>query len=192
MALRLTLASLQLGGPTMWYLTRAAAVSAYVLLTLTVLLGLFQSLARTSRERITWIVDDLHRFIASLMLVMTAGHLLTLWLDPFLPFSIANFFIPANEPYRPVAVNLGVFGVYAMVCILISSWMRQQIPHRFWRAIHYLSFVMFVLVTLHGIMAGSDAGEPWMRAIYAGASTSVIFLVFLRLVIRPSPAASAG
>ena len=39
--------------PTMWYITRAAAVSAYILLTLAVDVGLMRSLARQLGERVS-------------------------------------------------------------------------------------------------------------------------------------------
>src|SRR5215472_3140882 len=72
--------------PTLWYVTRAMAVSAYVALTLSVMLGMLRTIARNSRERLSWVVDELHQFIATLAGVLIAGHLVTLLLDPFLPF----------------------------------------------------------------------------------------------------------
>jgi DMSO/TMAO reductase YedYZ heme-binding membrane subunit len=81
------------------------------------------------------------------------------------------------------------------VVVLVSSWLRRRISYRLWRRLHYVSFVTFVLVTLHGLLAGSDAGEPWMRAVYYGASAAVGFLVLMRLLTlrrrAPSTEASA-
>jgi methionine sulfoxide reductase heme-binding subunit len=174
--------------PTLWYVTRAMAVSAYVALTLSVALGMLRTIARNARERLSWVVDELHQFIATLAGVLIAGHLLTLMLDPFLPFSLFNLLVPLGEPYRPLAVNLGVFSLYGMVVLLFSSWLRRHIPYGAWRTLHYLSFATFALVTAHGLLAGSDSGEPWMRAVYGFAAASVAFLTLARMLVGVSSA----
>jgi methionine sulfoxide reductase heme-binding subunit len=171
--------------PTLWYLTRTTAIAAYVTLTASVLLGLMRTIARTTAEHLSWVVDELHAFVATLAGLFVIGHLLTIKLDTFVVFSLHDLLVPGQGPYRPVAVNIGIFALYAMALTLISSWLRRRIPYRFWRAIHYLSFLTFALVTIHGWLAGSDAGEPWMRALYGGGAAAVAFLVLMRLFARP-------
>lgn len=171
--------------PLLWYLTRTTAVSAYVTLACAVMLGMLRGVARGSGERLSWIVDELHQVLATVFAGLVALHLITLIYDPFLPFSITNILLPVNEPYRPLAVDAGVIALYTLVIVLGSTWIRRFIPYRFWRLLHYASFVTFVLVTLHGLLAGSDTGEPWMRALYAGASAAVGFLVIMRVWTRP-------
>ena len=168
-------------GPVLWYLTRTTAVAAYVALTLSVILGMLRAIARTSGERLSWVVDELHTFIASLAGGLIAGHLLSLKFDTFIPFTVNNLFIPGDQPYRPLATNLGVFAFYTMTVVLVSSWFRALIPYRFWRFLHVFSFVAFGLVTAHGLLAGSDASEPWQRALYGMAVGAVGFLTLLRL-----------
>lgn len=171
--------------PDLWYLTRTTAVAAYVALTLSVVFGLLRTIARTSAEQLSWVVDELHAFIATLAGVFVVGHLLTIKLDTFVIFSLRDVFVPGDGPYRPVAVNIGIFALYVMALTLFSSWIRRFIPYRFWRAIHYLSFLTFALVTLHGWLAGSDTNEPWQRALYVGAAAAVAFLTAVRLFSRP-------
>lgn len=168
--------------PTLWYLTRALAISAYVALTLSILFGALRSIARQSRERVSWMVDELHQFLAALAGGLVLGHLVTLLLDPFLPFTVQNLLLPLNEPYRPLPVILGVLGLYSMIVLLFTSWFRSLMPYAFWRGLHYVSFIAFILVTAHGLLAGSDASEPWMRAIYAGAAGAFGFVTLIRLV----------
>lgn len=172
--------------PTLWYLTRALAIAAYITLVLTVILGMLRTIARRSREQLTWVVDDLHAFFAAIAGILVLGHLVTLYLDPFLPFALKNLLLPLpDQPYRTLAVNLGVFAVYALVALLVSSWARRRLAYGFWRAIHYLSFAAVILVSLHGWLAGSDAGETWMHALYGGVSAALGFLVLYRIVVRP-------
>ncbi len=172
-------------GRTLWYLTRTTAVAAYVTLTLSVMLGLLRSIARASVEPVSWMVDELHAFIATLAGLCVAGHLLTIRLDDYVTYTWHSLLVPGNGPYRPTGVNLGIFAFYLLVLLLLSSWLRRYIPYRMWRLVHYLSFVAFVLVTLHGWLAGSDNGEPWMRAVYVGGAAGVAYLTLMRLFARP-------
>ena len=169
-------------GPLLWYLTRATAFAAYVTLTAAVALGMLRVVARRAGERLSWVVDELHQFISTLALLLVLAHLLSIFLDPFIPFTAANLLLPLDEPYRPLAVRLGVFAFYALVLVLASSWLRRRLRYRTWRALHYLGFVAFALATAHGVLAGSDAGEPWMRGMYVGAGSAIAFLTLARLL----------
>jgi sulfoxide reductase heme-binding subunit YedZ len=172
--------------PTLWYVTRAAAVSAYVLLLLTVDLGMLRSVARELSGRVSWLLDELHQFISLLAAAFVALHLLALLFDPFISFSPLNLLLPLGQPYRPVPVDLGVLALYALGVVLVSSWLRRRMSQRTWRTLHNASFAVFFLATLHGLLAGSDAGQPWMHALYVGAAASVLFLVVARIFAQPS------
>lgn len=168
--------------PTLWYVTRAAAVCAYLLLTLTVALGILRSLARDLSIRAGWALDEVHQFLALLAGAFVLLHLATLVLDPFIPFSFADLLIPFAQPYRPFATDLGVLSLYTLAVVLVSSWLRRHMSYRVWRGVHYTSFATFFLVTLHGLLAGADAGAPWMHAIYIGSAAAIVFLVFFRIL----------
>ena len=170
----------------MWYLTRATAVSAYGALTVLVALGLLRSTARTAGGRISWVVDEVHQFLGMIFGILVGAHLLTLLLDPYISFSLTNFIVPIDEPYSPLAVDFGVVALWTVILVLASSWLRRHLPYRYWRALHYLGFLTFVLVTLHGVIAGSDAGMLWMQAVYVGAGIIIGFLVLMRLILRPN------
>jgi sulfoxide reductase heme-binding subunit YedZ len=171
--------------PLLWYFTRTTAVAAYVTLAAAVMLGMLRGVARGSGERLSWVVDELHQVLATAFAALVVLHLISLIYDPYLPFSLTNILLPIGEPYKPLPVDLGVLALYTMVVVLGSTWIRRRIPYRSWRFLHYASFATFVLVTLHGLLAGSDASQPWMRAVYAGASAAVGFLLVMRFLTRP-------
>jgi methionine sulfoxide reductase heme-binding subunit len=179
----LAAASKRTADPRLWYVTRAAAISAYVALTATTGLGLLRSLARALGVGVSWALDELHQFVALLAAAFVALHLLSLLLDPYLPFPLVSLLLPVAEPYRPLASALGVLGLYALAAVLVSSWLRRRLTYRLWRGLHYASFASFALVTLHGLLAGADASQPWMRAVYTGAAVSIAFLVLMRLLL---------
>ncbi|HET8905404.1 MAG TPA: ferric reductase-like transmembrane domain-containing protein [Ktedonobacterales bacterium] len=175
--------------PFLWYVTRAAAVSAYVTLSATVILGLLRSLARVSRLRNTralWLLDELHPYLAMLTVAFVVFHLLSLIFDPLIPFSLLNLALPLDQPYRPLPVDLGVLALYGLLVVWLSSWMKRRIAYASWRTLHYTSFIAFLLVTLHGIFAGSDSAEPWMILLYLGISGAVGILVLAR-IFWPAP-----
>jgi methionine sulfoxide reductase heme-binding subunit len=174
--------------PFFWYVTRAAAVSSYLVLTLVVLLGISRSLVRISGSHASWVLDEIHQFLALLVAALVSLHLLSLFLDPLIPFSLLNFALPIAEPYRPLAVDLGVLSLYGLVIVLLSSWLRRYIKHTTWRTLHYISFVVFLLVTLHGVLAGSDSGQPWMIVVYLLASLAVGLMTLIRVLWTPAHA----
>jgi sulfoxide reductase heme-binding subunit YedZ len=176
--------------PTLWYVTRAAGVSAYVLLATVVDLGILLSLGRQLETHVSWVLDELHQFLSFLAAALVALHLGALLVDPFITFSLANLLLPLDEPYQPLGITFGVIGLYALLVLLASSWLRRFLPRRFWRGLHYLSFVAFVLVTVHGVLAGSDADLGWMRSVYFAASASTLFLTVMRLVLIPRRASA--
>ncbi len=184
-ALPLAALSATTANPFMWYITRAAATSSYITLTLLVILGLARSMTRLSGARVSWWLDETHQFLALLTAGLVGLHLVSLLLDALIPFSIVNLLIPVAEPYRPFAVGVGVVTMYGMVAVLASSWLRRWLGHAKWRLIHYLSFAVFAGVTLHGILAGSDSGQSWMIFVYVASAISVSLLTFIRILSRP-------
>jgi DMSO/TMAO reductase YedYZ heme-binding membrane subunit len=185
-ALPLASLSATTANPFMWYVTRAAATSSYITLALLVILGLIRSMTRLNGGRIAWWLDESHQFLALLTAILMGIHLISLMFDAKIPFSALNILLPFNEPYSEIPVAIGVFTMYGMVVVLASSWLRQRVGHKLWRLLHYLTFAVFAGVTLHGILAGSDSGQPWMIFIYVSASIVVALLTFLRVFTRPT------
>lgn len=192
-SLATAIASATTASPFMWYVTRAAATSSYITLTLLVTLGLIRSMTRLNGGRIGWWLDESHQFLALLTAILMGVHLLSLMLDALIPFSPLNIVLPFDEPYREIPVAIGVFSMYGLVVVLASSWLRQRIGQKLWRLIHYLTFACFAGVTLHGMLAGTDSNQPWMIFVYVCACITVSLLTLMRIFTRPAVApARAG
>src|SRR5260370_9150800 len=115
--------------PLLWYVTRAAAVSAYVTLTATVLLGIWRSLARVARIRTPWTLDEAHQFLAALTAGFVALHLMALLFDPLIPFSLLNLLLPVAEPYPRFAVDLAGLSLYPLVVVLLTPGLGRYTAH---------------------------------------------------------------
>ena len=171
-----------------WYLSRAAGVTAYLLLTGTTVLGLVISTRIAGRRLARPVVFGLHEHLAWLGLAVTGLHLGALLADSYVPFRVTDLLVPFASPYRPGAVALGVLSLYLSAVITGSFYVRARIGHRTWRALHMASFATYALATAHGILAGSSSTQPWMQALYLGSGATVVFLTNYRLLLaKPAP-----
>jgi hypothetical protein len=50
------------------------------------------------------------------------------------------------------------------------------------RLIHYLTFPLYGIVTVHGLMAGTDSSGPAAKALYLASLLFVLFLTNYRLL----------
>jgi len=163
-----------------WYTARATGIVAWVMLTAGVLWGLALSTrAFGSRPRPSWLLD-LHRFLAGAAVVFTATHLLSLVLDTYVTFGLAELFVPFASSYRPSAVAWGIVALYLLLAIEITSLLRARLSPRLWRATHFLSFPLFVVASAHAISAGTDSDATAFRALAIGSAAAVALLTAVR------------
>ncbi|MCA9968153.1 MAG: hypothetical protein KC423_28100, partial [Anaerolineales bacterium] len=80
-------------------------------------------------------------------------------------------------------------GFYLMVITAVSFYLRSWIGQKNWRRLHYLTFLVYLMGTLHGWMAGSDAAL--MAPIYQGSGLLVLFLTLFRILSAGATATSA-
>jgi sulfoxide reductase heme-binding subunit YedZ len=162
-----------------WYMERAAGFTVYELLAASVLLGMASASGLWDRWRARKIATDLHQFIALLLLAFLTLHLWGLHEDTTIPFTVKRLLLPFVSSYRPLPVALGVLGMYGVLVLIITSYLRPKIGPKVWRSIHYLSIPVFILVTFHGLLSGTDAGSRWALVLY-----SVPWALFLVLLVR--------
>ncbi len=165
-----------------WTVARAGGMTAYALVTTSVVLGLALSMRwqRPSWPRL--ITNELHSFVTLLSLVFVAVHVGAVWIDPYLKFGWNEVFIPFASHYRPLWTALGIVGLYLLLAVRISTQIRPWIGQTWWRRLHGLAFVVFAFTTVHGMTAGSDARTPWAIAIYCAALLLVGGLLQVRLL----------
>jgi sulfoxide reductase heme-binding subunit YedZ len=175
-----------------WYLVRASGIVAFVLLTIAVLIGLTLS----GRARLpSWprfAVEDVHRFAGLLTGTFVSLHVLTLFADSYLPFSLSQLAVPGTSSYRPLSTALGVVSAELLLALAITNRYRKRLPHGFWRRAHYLNFAVWTLALLHGIFAGTDRGAPWADILYGCSAGAVAGLLAWRAAGGlPPPAVTA-
>lgn len=172
-----------LGAHSAWYLSRASAFVAYILLWWSMVLGL----SITNRLARIWpggpTTGDLHEQASLLGLGFAILHALVLVADSYIGYTLPQILIPfASTSYLPLWVGLGQIGLYLMALVTLSFYVRRWIGARTWRTLHYLSFAVFVLALLHGLFSGTDSSALWAIVMYAGTGISVVALTIYRIV----------
>ena len=174
------------GDPTFWLLARASGLTAYVLLTGSVLAGLTLKSRPFGRALKAAALTDVHRFLALTGLGMLGLHAAALVLDSTVRITPAALLVPGLSPYRPAAVAAGVLAAELMALIALSFPLRRRIGMRNWRRLHWATFVVFALGTVHGLTAGTDSSQPWAFGLYLGAVGAVAFATAYRVLARPA------
>ena len=166
-----------------WYLSRATAFVSLSVLWLSMALGL----GITNKMARLWpgapAAFAIHEYVSLLGLAFALFHALVLLGDHYINFTVAQIFLPfSTVDYRPIWVGVGQIGFYVWVIVALSFYVRQAIGQKTWRAIHYLSFVMYLMGLLHGLFSGTDSSASWAQWYYWISGGSLMFLFIYRIV----------
>jgi methionine sulfoxide reductase heme-binding subunit len=154
-----------------WYAARAAGLLAYLLLSTGAVLGLVLARKRTPWPKFA--LEEVHRFVTILCGLFLTAHVGAILVDTYVPFSLRQVLIPFTADYRPLATALGVVALELLLAVAVTNLVRRRIPYRLWRRAHYASFVVWLAATAHGLLAGTDAGEPWFLLLDGAAAAAV-------------------
>lgn len=167
-----------------WYLARGSGIIALALLVASLVWGvLLATRVLRPHDRPAWLLD-LHRWLGGMAVVMTGLHLVGLWLDGYVHFGLPELLLPGASSYRPLAVALGVVGMYLLLAVELTSLMRRRISGRTWRAVHAVSYAATWLAVVHGALAGTDAGATGYRVLAVGLTVVSVAAGLVR-VLRP-------
>jgi len=177
-----------------WYLVRSSGTVAYLLLTASTVWGLVLS-AKVAREvSLAPYSLAMHNALSWTAIGLAGLHAWLLLLDSYYVYLPADLLVPFVGPYRPGWVGLGTLSLYLLIVISASFAWKKVITHKGWRALHYVSYLVFVFVTLHGFKAGTDSPEVSMQVMYVGSSLLVLYLTTTRVLaaIRQKRARAAS
>lgn len=166
-----------------WYLSRASAIVAWLLLTATVVWGvLIYTRVLRPLGRPAWMVD-LHQTLGTLALLAIAAHVGALLADRAFPMSPADVLVPGHSPWKPFGVALGILAMYLVVAIQVSSRLRRRLPLKAWRAVHVFSYVVWLLVALHAGLVGTDAMNRAYQVTALAVTGAVMVSASVRLLV---------
>jgi predicted ferric reductase len=173
-----------------WYTARSGGIVAWALLAASVVWGLAMTTRAAARiTRPAWLLD-LHRFLGAAALVFTGIHVLAILLDSYVHFGLTEVLVPFTGSWHPVAVAWGIVGFYLLAAIEVTSLVRSRLPARVWRRVHYASFPLFVVTTVHGLSAGTDRHSPLMLWGTLAVCALILLLTIARVVAATAPQAA--
>lgn len=156
-----------------WYITRAAGLMAAVLLVALILsgVGLITGYTFKLLEPLTaWAT---HKALGLALVVTVFIHIIALLFDHYVPFSVAQIFMPFLSSYKSVSIGshqlgsiyvaLGIFAFYIMLAIIISSllWIDKK-PYT-WKAFHFLAYLVMIFIFIHALYLGTDLAHGIFR-----------------------------
>lgn len=169
-----------LSNETIWYTIRSSGIVAYLFLLLSTVWGIIL----TSKIVKEWVPASvalaLHNYLSWSAIGLTILHAVLLLFSDFFDYSLVNLLVPFTGPFMPFWVGLGIIGMYLMVLTSITFYMIQRLGQKTFRAIHYLTYLAFLGVTLHSWVAGTDNGV--LANLYLGSGLLVVFLTSYRVL----------
>lgn len=180
------------GTKAYWYLARAGGLVAYLLLWAATLWGVLVS-GKTFKGRIdAALLYAMHEFLPILAMVFAVLHAVVLLGDAYIRFDVLDLLVPFQAPYRPLWTGLGTLSLYLSLALIGSFYVRSIIGRRVWRLFHYAAYLAFILALVHGLMAGTDAGQPVVRWMYVLTGQTLLLATFHRIVMARGGAEKTG
>ena len=156
-----------------WLAARATGITAYLVLTFVVALGLIlshpvnQSTWKLSKRLFPW-HENLFVFVTAFVVV----HVVALVLDPYAGVGIGGAFLPGLSSYRTVPVALGNVALYALLISALTARYTKLLPAGVWLKLHRGSLLIWAVGWAHGILAGTDTGP--IAPLYVGTGLLMV------------------
>jgi methionine sulfoxide reductase heme-binding subunit len=182
-----------------WFISRASGIVAWLLITAAVLWGILLSTNLFARHRRPAWILDVHRGLGALSVIMLATHLGALVADSYVHFEIVDILVPFASDWNSWQVALGVVAMWGVVVVEATSLALKHLPRVLWRGVHFTSYVTFLLASLHGTFAGTDATNKLYvttsivttLALTAALSYRIAARQANRKIVPPTPSDSA-
>ena len=170
-------------GQFWWNVSRSAGIVAWALSSATIVWGiLLATRVVKPGPRPAWYLD-LHKWLGLLTIVFTGMHMAALVADSYITFTVVDILVPFASSWRPLPVALGIVSLYGLVAVQGTSYAMKKMSKTAWRRVHMSSYAVFVTVTLHAVLAGSDAGKRLFTAFSTALVMVTAAVVSLRLVV---------
>ncbi len=174
-----------------WIVARAAGIGAYLALSALVWMGLsFRRPVRPSSVIRPETLLRLHVYLVPALVGLVVAHVWALLSDRYSGVSPKALLVPNAATYRPGAVTYGMIAAYLMGVVIVTAVLAgRRLVGRRWAGMHRLAYPAFVLVWVHGVLAGSDT--PSLRWMYRATGLLIMFAA-VRSAWRRPPVRAAG
>ena len=169
-------------GQLAWYVARGGGLTAWLLLSVTVVLGLLTASRLLGRRVSRAQLEHVHRIVGELAMIFIGVHILGLFLDTYVHFGLTDLFVPLASSWHPIPVAFGIVAFWLLIAVMFTSLLKDRIPHGVWQTIHLSSYAAYVLTTVHLMTAGTDATWGPVAIMNVTIATLVAVLAAVALV----------
>jgi methionine sulfoxide reductase heme-binding subunit len=166
----------------LWVLARVAGLTAFAALAIALLSGLALRTGVLDWVGSNRVLRSLHEYTTVLWIPLGVLHVLALLVDQTARIRVVDLLVPFLVPYGTVAIGLGTIAAEVFVVVAVTGYLRRRIAGTVWQWVHRLSYAAFGLLFLHGLLGGSDFGDPAVSAL-AWATAGLLALLTLARVI---------
>lgn len=114
----------------------------------------------------------IHHFFSIISLILISIHPIVVAIN----FGTSSVFIPKLDSWNNFFTEGGRVALYLIYFAVIVAILRKSIK-KHWKHIHYLLYPAFFLSAIHGILKGSDLGNPLLSLLFI-AMISVVIIIF--------------
>lgn len=164
-----------------WIVSRSSGIVAFVLITISVFLGLTMAGKPVRDPQFTKNLRAVHEQTALAGLVAIVIHGFAIFADPWLKPGITGVAIPFALSIHTFWTGLGVIAGYMAMMLGLSFYLRRQIGARLWRKAHRATIAVYVLGLFHALGAGSDTGSMIFLVFAFGSAVPIAILFVYRL-----------
>ena len=111
---------------------------------------------------------DLHKWSGYSAMFLVFLHPAILPFTSIVKFTIWDVLLPLNAPVQPIVYTIGAAALYLLVFVSVSAFFRSRFKYAFWRKLHYASYAVIILFTIHGVLANPAISEEvpidWLDA----------------------------
>jgi sulfoxide reductase heme-binding subunit YedZ len=164
-----------------WYLMRGSGVTALLLLTGVVVLGILTSRKTSLPTLPRFATMTLHRSVSLLAVAFLVIHVTTAAIDPYAQVRLLDLAVPFLGNWQALMLGLGTLALDVFAAVIVSSLLMRHIGRRIWRAIHWFGYATWPLAFVHSLGIGTDSRAIWLRAIAAAMLAAIAIAIGWRV-----------
>lgn len=154
---------------------KVSGSASFIIFALSVIYGLYQSnqLYVRFRSLDAQLSQNTHRFLS--------------WFGIFLAILHRQILDVSNYGFGNILTSygfhvlLGNIALLVFFLLILSSEIRGKVlPMQLWRALHYLSFLGYIIVLIHAVVLSNSGSINWI--IYTATLIPILLLTLLRIL----------
>ena len=113
-------------------------------------------------------LSNLHKCSGYSAVLLVLLHPAILPFTTVVKFTVWDVLLPINAPVQPVVYTIGAASLYLLVFVCVTAFFRSRFKYASWKKLHYASYAVIILFTIHGVLANptikEDVPIDWLDA----------------------------